>query len=490
VIREILSEFLAMEGYVVRGVEDGKRALEELRTRRYDMLISDLKMPGLDGLELLEQIAKERLDVLSVIMTGFGTVETAIEAMKRGAHDYILKPFKIEEVIHVVEKGLEFQRLRAENVRLRASVSLYEVSQAVASELDVGNVLDVILKAVIREVDADAAVIYKRTESGFERARIQSKDDEGEDTDVPPLQFDEVFDAIRRNEAIIANGVRTTKYVKAGDTPPVSFAAVPLMTSNRLVGLLCAYSFNRSRSFDEGARKLMSILATRAAASLETTRLYDNLVERNLDLTKANKALQENFRQTIVGFARALEENDPYTCGHSERVAIYSGVLARGMGLSDAEVDLIVQSGLMHDIGKIGINTEMLNKPGKLTPEEISMFQEHPGKGKRILEPIPFMANLIDGVWCHHEHMDGRGYPQGLSGHSIPLLGRIIGIADSYDAMTSDRAYRKALTHAAAVAEIKRCAGTQFDPDLAKIFLVEIERWRQEQEHLGEPYPP
>ena len=261
-----------MEGYVVRGVEDGQRALEELRTRRYDMLISDLKMPGLDGLELLEEIAKERLAVLSVIMTGFGTVETAIEAMKRGAHDYILKPFKIEEVIHVVEKGLEFQRLRAENVRLRAAVTLYEVSQAVASELDVGNVLDVILKAVIRELDADAAVLYKRTDSGFERTRV-SKDDEGEEADVPPLHFDEVLDAVRRNETIIANGVRTTKYVQSGDTPPVSFAAVPLMTSNRLVGLLCSYSFNRSRSFDEGARKLMSILATRAAATLETSRL-------------------------------------------------------------------------------------------------------------------------------------------------------------------------------------------------------------------------
>ncbi len=490
VIREILAEFLAMEGYVVRGVEDGQRALDELRTRRYDMLISDLKMPGLDGLQLLEEIKKERLDVLSVIMTGFGTVETAIEAMKRGAHDYILKPFKIEEVIHVVEKGLEFQRMRAENIRLRASVTLYEVSQAVASSLDVGHVLDVILDAVLREIDADAAVIYKRSEAGFERARVRTNHEVIADADVPALHVDEVLGAIRRQEVILASGMRTGRFVSAGSNPPVSFSAVPLLTNNRLVGVMGAFSFSRSRSFDEGARKLMSILATRAAASLETTRLYDDLVARNLDLTTANKSLEENFRQTIVGFARALEENDPYTCGHSERVAIYSGVLAQGMRLSEGEVDMIVQSGLMHDIGKIGINTEMLNKPGKLTPDEIAMFQEHPGKGKRILEPIPFMADLIDGVWCHHEHMDGRGYPRRLGGLGIPLLGRVIGIADSYDAMTSDRAYRKALSHEAAIGEIKRCSGTQFDADLAKIFLVEIERWREEQRDAGEPYPP
>src|SRR3989337_2534995 len=157
VIREILSEFLTMEGYVVRAVEDGQRALDELKLRPYDMVISDLKMPKLSGLQLLEKITEANLSVLTVIMTGFGTVETAIEAMKKGAYDYILKPFKVEEVIHVVQRGLDRQRLKAENIRLNEALALHRVSEAIATSLDIEHVLDVILRAVIDEVDADVA---------------------------------------------------------------------------------------------------------------------------------------------------------------------------------------------------------------------------------------------------------------------------------------------------------------------------------------------
>ena len=120
----------------------------------------------------------------------------------------------------------------------------------------------------------------------------------------------------------------------------------------------------------------------------------------------------------------------------------------------------------MHDIGKIGIRYDKLNKPGKLTPEEVAMFRTHPAKGKRILEPIPFMRDIVPGCWCHHEAWDGSGYPQGLMGDNIPLIGRIVAIADAYDAMTSDRAYRKALPHEVACGELERCAGSQFDPEI------------------------
>ncbi|HVK74844.1 MAG TPA: response regulator, partial [Kofleriaceae bacterium] len=125
VIREILAEFLMLEGYAVGAVEDGQKALEELRLRPYDLVISDLKMPRLSGLQLLEKLAEENINVLTVIMTGFGTVETAIEAMKKGAYDYLLKPFKVEEVIHVVERALYRQRLQTENIRLREALTIY-----------------------------------------------------------------------------------------------------------------------------------------------------------------------------------------------------------------------------------------------------------------------------------------------------------------------------------------------------------------------------
>src|SRR5215470_17815296 len=160
VIREILSDFLTMEGYVVRTVEDGNAALNELERRGYNLVISDLKMPGMGGLELLEKIQELKSNILTVIMTGFGTVETAIEAMKKGAYDYILKPFKIEEVVHVVERGLDRQRLQAENLRLREALSLYRVSEAIATSLELDRILDVIMDAVMNEVHADVVTLH------------------------------------------------------------------------------------------------------------------------------------------------------------------------------------------------------------------------------------------------------------------------------------------------------------------------------------------
>ena len=133
VIREILSDFLSLEGYIVRTVEDGVEALRELQRRSYNLVISDLKMPNMGGLEMIEKITALGLPVLTVIMTGFGTVETAIEAMKKGAYDYILKPFKVEEVVHIVQRGLDRQRMQQENIRLKDALSIYRISEAISS---------------------------------------------------------------------------------------------------------------------------------------------------------------------------------------------------------------------------------------------------------------------------------------------------------------------------------------------------------------------
>src|SRR5262245_56602950 len=147
VIREILSDFLSLEGYVVRTVEDGVEALKELQRRSYNLVISDLKMPNMGGLELIEKITALQIPVLTVIMTGFGTVETAIEAMKQGAYDYILKTFKVEEVVHIVQRGLDRQRLQAENIRLREALSIYRVSEAIATSLELAKVPGLIMHA-------------------------------------------------------------------------------------------------------------------------------------------------------------------------------------------------------------------------------------------------------------------------------------------------------------------------------------------------------
>src|SRR5512140_607803 len=173
-IRDILADFLGMEGYVVRTAEDGAAALGELNNAHYDLIISDLKMPRMGGIELLDAVHIAAPHALTVIMTGFGTVETAIDAMKRGAYDYILKPFKVEEVIHVVQRGLEKQRLAAENLRLREALSLYKVSEAIQASLSLEEVLATIADTALHELDGDLVSTWLDDGEGgfFERQRL------------------------------------------------------------------------------------------------------------------------------------------------------------------------------------------------------------------------------------------------------------------------------------------------------------------------------
>jgi response regulator RpfG family c-di-GMP phosphodiesterase len=495
VIREILADFLDMEGYVVHTVEDGVEALKELHRRSYNLVISDLKMPNMGGLELIQKITEESLPVLTVIMTGFGTVETAIEAMKRGAYDYILKPFKVEEVMHIVQRGLDRQRLQHENIRLKDALSIYKISEAIATSLSVDTVLDLVLDATIDTVDADVVSLLLEDPSHEGRfiERMRKVSQRADATiEAPALNLDEVLPIFQDDRPLLVHGSRSYRFLAA--TPDlerrlVSFCSIPLKLKGRIIGMLNAYSYTRGNKFSEGQRKMLYVLASRAAFSIENARLYENLVDANKDLTRANVSLEENFKQTIIGFAHALEESDRYTRGHSERVATYARLIAMGLRMTQGDIDTVVKVGLMHDVGKIGVRNDKLNKPGKLTPEELAMFRSHPAKGKRILEPIPFMRDIVPGCYCHHEAWDGSGYPQGLMGDSIPLIGRIVAIADAYDAMTSDRAYRKALPHEIACGEIERCMGAQFDPEIVPVFLAQIEEFRKVEAIAGRFIP-
>ncbi|HMI90398.1 MAG TPA: response regulator, partial [Polyangiales bacterium] len=173
VIREILADFLAMEGFRVRTAKDGQDALGELSRTRFDLVLSDLKMPIMGGIELLQAISTHAPNVVTIIMTGFGTVETAIDAMKRGAYDYIMKPFKMEEVVHTVRRGLERRKLQAENLRLKEALSLYKVSEAIANSLSLDEVVQTVVHAALDEVSGDAVfVLLDNGEGGFfERQR-------------------------------------------------------------------------------------------------------------------------------------------------------------------------------------------------------------------------------------------------------------------------------------------------------------------------------
>ncbi|MEM9192983.1 MAG: HD domain-containing phosphohydrolase [Myxococcota bacterium] len=479
VIREILADFLSMEGFGVRTAEDGSAALVELSRNHYDLVLSDLKMPNMGGLELLGAISKHTPNVVTVIMTGFGTVETAIDAMKQGAYDYILKPFKVEEVVHTIRRGLEKQKLKAENLRLKEALSLYKVSEAIAASLSLDEVLRTVTDAALDEVDSDQVVIFLDGGDGsyFTRANELHRSFRLEGRTLGDIDVERLSEWFAEEGPLRVHGERAKSYFRApgpSQLSPHSLVVVALRMRNRILGYLCAVSYTRGKKFDEGQRKLLTLVSNRAAAAIENAKLYEDL--------------KATFHQTIKGLASAIDKMDRYTSGHSERVAAYAQILAIKLGLSEEDIEIVRQSALMHDVGKIGCVMN-LNKPGKLSQEEYQIFKNHPGFGKDILEPITFLHPLIPGVHLHHERWDGQGYPLGLKGQDIPLIARIISVADTYDAMTSDRAYRKALPHEVAVAEIQRCANSQFDPDFAAEFHEAIEAHRKERMESGEFVP-
>ena len=185
--------------------------------------------------------------------------------------------------------------------------------------------------------------------------------------------------------------------------------------------------------------------------------------------------IRASFFNAITALAYALEAKDVYTSGHSQRVTEISVAIAEKMGLPKDSLEKIRLAGLVHDIGKIGVRESVLNKPGSLSEEEFEHVRLHSETGERILNPIVEDKEILRAVRHHHERYDGNGYPDGLKGERIPQMARIIAVADTFDAMTSERPYRKALTKEVACAEVERCRGTQFDPEAADAFL---EVWR------------
>lgn len=200
------------------------------------------------------------------------------------------------------------------------------------------------------------------------------------------------------------------------------------------------------------------------------------------------KDLKELFYKTIKSIASALDAKDPYTHGHSMRVTLYSIILAKELNVPSNQLEAIETAGLLHDIGKIAIPESILCKPGKLTDDEFAIMKSHPANSEKLIASIKKLHEISPGVKHHHERWDGRGYPDKLKGEEIPFAARIIAIADTYDAMTSTRSYRVALSHETAISEIEKCAGTQFDPVLAKKFIEIQDIIKAAKEHPEEYY--
>ncbi|MCL7488181.1 MAG: response regulator [Desulfobulbaceae bacterium] len=198
------------------------------------------------------------------------------------------------------------------------------------------------------------------------------------------------------------------------------------------------------------------------------------LAEKNVLLEEYSHQLEEATVQVMSSLQAALEEKDMYTAGHTRRVTGYALILGREIQLSDEDILVLKRASHFHDVGKLVIDLSCIQKPGKLTADEWALIKKHPEVGANIIQPFSFTLRERDIILHHHERLDGNGYPHGIGGDDLDILTRILTIADSYDAMTSKRNYRRNLTEMEAVEELRRCAGTQFDPDLVEVFATAV----------------
>ncbi|MFQ5455047.1 MAG: HD domain-containing phosphohydrolase [Nitrospirota bacterium] len=244
----------------------------------------------------------------------------------------------------------------------------------------------------------------------------------------------------------------------------VSSISLPLKTKDKVIGAMCINSDDSSNRFTEDDLKLMTLFSSQASVAIENARLFEEVVKKTNDLREANF-------DTVKALAEALETKDAYTRGHSDRILKYSMEIAERLGLSEKEKEDIQYAAVLHDIGKIGISDTIINKPGRLTKDEFNIMKEHPEKGADIIRQIKHLEKVVPLVYHHQERWDGKGYPDGISGKDIPIGARIVAVIDAFDAMTSNRIYRFAPGKKKAIEELKKYAGTQFDPEVVGVFL-------------------
>jgi len=246
------------------------------------------------------------------------------------------------------------------------------------------------------------------------------------------------------------------------------FVALPIRTRDKVFGVLNVhFGGDRELSASDYRVKMLSVLAAKTAITLENARLHDSL--------------QNFYLEMVETLARVIDAKDSYTHDHAGRARRKARRIAEVLQLPSDVVRQVEYAALLHDIGKIGVRESILLKPGKLTEGEYGEIKKHPVTGYQILSPVAFLGQVAQMVLYHQERFDGRGYPEGISGRAIPLGARIVAAIDAWDAMVSDRPYRAAMKRSAALEEVRNCCGTQFDPDVVKVFLhLEKTEWKAE----------
>ena len=346
---------------------------------------------------------------------------------------------------------------------------LHRVSETLANARDIRGVADGTLAAILDVTGADrAAFVLRRRDPDSGDIEVAAAKGRSADLETFTVSRTLVGDVVEKGVSTFAYDAVNDDRFSTGSSvvgqQVRSVMCVPLRTTDTILGALYVDSLSAPGRFSEVDLELLAALGNQAGVALHRMRLLSELESLLLD--------------TIRAIAATIDAKDGYTHRHSERVAALSARIAGELGWSTEEQHTAQLAALLHDVGKIAVPDSILNKPDQLTPEEFSEMRRHPEHGARILSNIqnPSVKAVLPGVQYHHERWDGSGYPEGLRGENIPLLGRLLGVADYFDAMTSARAYRPAISAHDAVALIRKAAGTHFDPRMANAVVQLFQR--------------
>ena len=515
---EALADAFAGDFRVVHAERLGE-AFDRLGRDRFDVVLLDLSLPDSHGLETLARMIARAPGLPVLVLSGLDNDEVALQAVQAGAQDYLVKGqvdclllirairYAIERqrvdealrrahdelearvrertaeleqanralVVEVAERRQAEGQIRELNEqleqRLRRIAALRQVDTAIAASLDLRLTLGIILSQVVAQLRVDAAAVLLYDPHSRVLEYTAGTGFRGDEVTRSRLRLGECWAgrvAVERRAVRIpdlaATGGTFTRAALVATEGFVAYHALPLVAKGKVMGVL--EIFHRAALAPEPEwHEFLAALAGQAAIAMDQASLFEDLQRSHAELSLAYDA-------TIEGWARALDLRDKETEGHTRRVTEMTVRLARALGLGEAELVHVRRGALLHDIGKMGIPDGILLKPGALTDEEWSIMRRHPDYAYEMLAPIEFLRPALDIPYCHHEKWDGTGYPRGLKGEQIPAAARIFAAVDIWDALKSDRPYRKGLPEDQVRAHIRSLAGAHLDPAVVSAFLA------------------
>lgn len=469
------ASMIDLSSYASGDAGHGNEGLDPTGTKAYSMIVASNAVASETATTTIQLIAFwSTLAVL--VLTGLGAIiarqvsaplNSLSESARRvadgdfGARVDIAGTNEVAELADSFNTMTDSLRERTDTLtkKVLELATLYEMSRALGSTLDLDVLLDSVLDSALRIFDVDSGYVMLRDKAHGELDLRAVRGLAGSRPDEKAIRSSMSEWVIRQGRPLIFNPPQDDRGEQQVDSVTGALAAlcVPLVSGDGIIGAIAVGSRDSSYRFSSDDVRLLSTIANHVTIAVGNIELFSSL--------------QDAYLATVRSLAAAVDAKDPYTRGHSDRVALYSNMIAAKVGLTAEQCTALEMAAYLHDIGKIGIREAILLKPGRLTGEEMGQMRHHPLIGANILRPVAFPWPIAPVVRHHHEHFDGKGYPAGLKGEEIPLLARILTVADAYEAMTADRPYRRPRTQSEAVEELNRCAGSHFDPRIVEAFI-------------------